>query len=79
MLVIEGFVENGVFFPNKPLAHINGRQKAVLTIAEDEEKERQEQINAWREFSRAIRSSGEILEGEPEKIRFKTPDEIDAI
>ena len=33
--------------------------------------------DAWREFSRAARASDEVLEGEPERIQFKTPEEID--
>ena len=79
MLVVNGFFENGVFVPEKPLANIIGRQRATLTIAEDEENERQKRILAWREFGRAIRASDEILEGEPERIRFRTPEEIDAL
>jgi hypothetical protein len=32
MLVVEGFFENGVFVPEKPLPGIAGRQRAVLNI-----------------------------------------------
>jgi len=34
MLVVNGFLENGVFVPEKPLAALNvrGRQRAVLNI-----------------------------------------------
>ena len=34
MLIVDGFLENGVFIPNKPLADIKGRQYATLTIVE---------------------------------------------
>ena len=78
MLVVEGFFENGVFVPKKPLANIKGRQRAVLSIDEKGNDEEQERLNAWREFSRAIRASEEKLEGEPERIRFKSPEEIEA-
>ena len=30
MLVVDGFFENGVFIPEKPLISITGRQRAVL-------------------------------------------------
>jgi predicted DNA-binding antitoxin AbrB/MazE fold protein len=80
MLVINGFFENGVFVPNKPIAGINGRQRAVLNIEEENrEKERQEHIKAWKEFGDEILNSDEILEGEPERFHFRTPEEIEAL
>ena len=78
MLVVTGFFENGVFTPNSPIVNIKGRQKAILNIEETND-EKQERLNAWQEFSRAIRESNEILEGEPERIRFRTPEETDAL
>lgn len=71
MLIVNGFFENGVFVPEKPLVNITGRQKATLTIAEDEEKEHQKQIMAWREFGEAVLNSNETLEGEPERFQFR--------
>jgi len=71
MLVVEGFFENGVFVPQKPLVDVKGRLNATLTITEDEEKERQEQITAWRQFGEAVLNSDEVLEGEPERFRFR--------
>ena len=44
MLVVNGFFENGVFIPEKPLADIKGRQKAVLNIGYEDEK--QERLNS---------------------------------
>jgi hypothetical protein len=79
MLVVNGFLENGVFVPEKPLANIKGRQRAVLKIYETGKDEKQKRINAWEEFSRAIRASDEVLEGEPERVRFRTSEEIEAL
>jgi len=79
LLIIEGFLENGVFIPNKPLAAIKGRQRAVLNIDETDKDGKEKRLGAWQEFSRAIRASDEALEGEPEKIRFKTIEEIEAL
>ena len=76
MLIVEGFLENGVFIPNKPLADVKGRQYATLTITEDAEKDLQERITVWRQFGEAIINSDEILEGEPERIQFRTIETI---
>jgi predicted nucleic acid-binding protein len=77
MLVIDGFFENGVFIPEKPLANITGRQRAVLNIDDTSIDEKHEHQKAWQEFSQAIRASDEVLEGEPERLRFKMPEDID--
>jgi hypothetical protein len=79
MLVVNGFFENGVFVPEKPLINIKGRQRAVLNIDETDRNDKQERLNAWREFSHLIRTSDELLEGEPERIRFRTPEEIEVL
>jgi hypothetical protein len=76
MLIVEGFLENGVFIPNKPLFDIKGRQYATLTITENEEKERQKRIMAWQQFGEAVINSNEELEGEPERLRFRTLEEL---
>jgi len=47
MLIVDGFFENGVFVPEKPLTNITGRQKAVLNI--DTESETEEEKLARRE------------------------------
>jgi hypothetical protein len=79
MLVVNGFLENGVFTPEVTLFNIKGRQKAILNIEEPaDEKIKQERVEAWREFSRAIKVSNEELEGEPERINFKIPEEIES-
>ena len=69
MLIVNGFFENGVFVPEKPIADIKGKQKAVLQILNEDE--RQERLTACKEFSTIIRESDEVLEGEPERIRFR--------
>jgi hypothetical protein len=50
-----------------------------LVIPKRDKNEKQERIKAWQEFSRVIRTSNEQLEGEPERIRFRTPEEIEAL
>jgi predicted DNA-binding antitoxin AbrB/MazE fold protein len=79
MLVVNGFFENGVFIPEKPLVNIKGRQRAVLNIEETDKDDKQNRLRAWQEFSHAIRTSDEKLEGEPQRIRFRTPQEIEVL
>ena len=80
MLVVDGYFENGVFTPNKPVVNINGRQEATLTIKESDIQEQQERIKRWGEIKKMLADSDdELLEGEPERVRFMTPEEIDAL
>jgi len=80
MLVVDGYFENGVFTPNRPVVNVNGRQEATLTIREGAVQEQQERIKRWGEIKRMLADSGdELLEGEPERIHFMTPEEIDAL
>ena len=76
MLVVNGFLENGVFIPNKPLFDIKGRQNATLTITLDEEIERQERITAWRKFGETVLNCDEKLEGEPERLKLRSIKEL---
>ena len=75
MLVVDGFLENGVFIPSRPLFNIKGRQSATLTVTLNEETERQERIIAWRQFGEAVINSSEELEGYPERLKFKNLEE----
>jgi len=79
MIVVSGFFENGVFVPDRPLANIKGKQRAVLNIEEMDDGKKQLRVNAWREFSRAVKASHEVLEGEPERVRFKAPEQIESL
>ena len=54
MLVVDGYFENGVFVPEKPLTAITGRQRAVLNIDntdETEEEKRTKRQKAFQHFS----------------------------
>jgi hypothetical protein len=43
------------------------------------DKRRQADKKLWDEIIEDIQNSDEILEGEPERVRFKTPEEIDSL
>jgi len=81
MLVVDGFFENGVFTPRNSAVSITGRLEATLTIKEQEAaQEKTERIKKWSEINKMLLESGdEVLEGEPERIRFRTPEEIDVL
>ena len=46
---------------------------------ETDRNEKQERLNAWQEFSHVIKTNNESLEGEPQKIHFRTPEEIEVL
>ena len=45
----------------------------------DKAGERENYIAYWNKIIEDIQNSDEALEGEPERIRFKAPEEIDAL
>jgi predicted DNA-binding antitoxin AbrB/MazE fold protein len=54
MLIVDGFFENGVFVPEKPLTAVPGRQRAVLSIDttdETDEEKRARREKAYQHFS----------------------------
>ena len=78
MLIIQGFFENGVFIPNEPVVCFKGRQEATLTIQEKKNEER-EYIDQWTEILEDLQNCDEELTGDPERIHFKIPEEIDTL
>jgi hypothetical protein len=79
MLVIEGFLEKGQFIPDSPV-DLPGKAKAFLTIEQDRTTERERNRTAWGEFLEAIKNAeNEELIGVPERLKFKTPEEIDLL
>jgi len=81
MLVFDGFYENGVFTPFNSVVNITGKMEATLTIKENNTiQEQMERVKKWGEIKKMLlESDDEILEGEPKRIRLRTPEEIDAL
>jgi hypothetical protein len=82
LLVLEGYFNNGRFITDTP--YIPEGKKAIVTILDeavntDKEKERENYRAYWNKIIEDIQNSNEVLEGEPERIHFKTPEEIDAL
>jgi predicted DNA-binding antitoxin AbrB/MazE fold protein len=58
MLIIDGFFENGVFVPEKPLTAITGRQKAVLSIDNTGETNEEKRAKGQKAFERFTQYCG---------------------
>jgi len=63
MLVVDGFFENGVFTPDKPLTAIAGKQKAVLNIYNTDETAEEKHIKKQEAFQRFMRYRGTLPAG----------------
>ena len=56
MLVVNGFFEDGVFIPEKPIIAVKGRQRAVLNIdntgetAEEKDMKKQEAFYLFSQY-----------------------------
>jgi hypothetical protein len=81
LLTFQGYFEAGQFVADTPIRIPEGRKTIVTVLDEKVEKanERENYIAYWNKIIEDIQNSDEVLEGEPERIRFKTPEEIDAL
>ena len=74
LLTVEGYFENGHFIPNTPI-HIPEGKKTIVTVFDEEfnrDKERKAYKKLWDEIIDEVENSNEALEGEPERLRFRT-------
>jgi hypothetical protein len=81
LLVFEGYFEAGRFVTDAPV-HIPEGKKTIVTVLDEavnKDKERENYVAYWNKIIEDIQNSDEVLEGEPERIHFKTPEEIDAL
>ncbi|MDR1024669.1 MAG: hypothetical protein LBL56_03005 [Treponema sp.] len=81
LLTFQGYFEAGQFVSDTPV-QIPERRKTIVTVLDDKvdgEKERQDYIAYWNKIIEDIQNSGEVLEGKPDRLSFKSPEEIDAL
>jgi hypothetical protein len=81
LLAVEGYFEGGRFITDTPV-HIPEGKKTIVTVldeAANKDKERENYVAYWNKIIEDIQNSDEVLEGEPERLRFRTPEEIDAL
>ena len=81
LLTFQGYFEAGHFVADTPVQIPEGR-KAIVTVLDekvDKTNEQEKYIDYWDKIIEDIQNCDEVLEGEPERIHFKTPEEIDAL
>jgi len=80
LLVLEGYFEKGRFITDTP--YIPEGKKTIVTVLDetvDRIKEKKSYQKLWDEIIDEIENSDEILEGEPERLCFRTPEETEAL
>jgi len=81
LLSIEGYFEAGRFIADTPVS-IPERKKTIVTILDEavnKDSEQQTYKKLWDEIIDEIENSNEVLEGEPERLRFRTPEETEVL
>jgi hypothetical protein len=81
LLTVEGYFEAGRFIADTPI-HLPERKKAIVTVL-DETVDEAEALAArkklWSGIIQDLRNCDEPLEGEPERLRFRSPEETEAL
>jgi hypothetical protein len=82
LLTFEGYFNEGRFITDT--LYIPEGKKTIVTVLDeavnmDKEKESENYKAYWNKIIEDIQNSNEVLEGKPEHIHFKTPQEIDSL
>jgi hypothetical protein len=80
LLVLEGYFDEGRFITDTP--YIPEGKKTIITVLDetvDRYKEHKAYQKLWDEIIDEIEDSEEVLVGEPERLRFRTPEETDTL
>jgi hypothetical protein len=81
LLTVEGYFEGGRFIADTPI-HIPERKKTIITVLDenvDEAGVLAAHKKLWNEIIEDLRNCDETLEGEPEHLRFRSPEETEAL
>jgi hypothetical protein len=81
MLALQGYFQSGRFVTDTPV-QIPERKKTIVTVLDediDEEKEQEAHKKLWDEIIAELQSCDEVLEGEPERLRFRGPEETETL
>jgi uncharacterized protein (UPF0216 family) len=81
LLTVQGYFEAGQFIADTPIT-IPERRKTIVTVLDEQAPHVRDLAvhkKRWREIIQDVRNCVEVLEGEPERISFKTAEEIDAL
>jgi NAD-specific glutamate dehydrogenase len=81
MLALQGYFQSGQFVTDA-LVQIPERKRTIVTVLDediDEEKERKAHKKLWDEIIADLQNCDEALEGEPERLHFRSPEETEAL
>ena len=81
LLTFQGYFKEGHFVPDTPVQIPEGKKTIVTVLDEaaDEKAEEMRQSKLWDKIFEEIKNCDEELLGEPERVRFRTPEEVDAL
>jgi hypothetical protein len=81
MLALQGYFQAGRFVTDISI-QIPERKKTVVTVLDegiDEDQSLEAHKKLWDEIISMIQNSDEVLEGEPERLHFRSPEETEAL
>ncbi|WP_010253519.1 hypothetical protein [Treponema primitia] len=81
MLAFQGYFQAGRFVTDTPV-QIPERKKTIVTVLDenvDEDREGKAYQMLWAEIIDEIENSDEVLEGEPERLHFRSPEETEVL
>jgi len=80
LLVLEGYFDEGRFITDT--LYIPEGKKTIVTVLDetvDKDKEQKSYQKLWDEIIDEIENSDEVLEDEPERLYFRTPEETEIL
>ncbi|MDR1147083.1 MAG: hypothetical protein LBK66_00470 [Spirochaetaceae bacterium] len=81
LLTVEGYFEAGRFIADSPV-YIPEKKKTVVTVLDKNVAEAGELTahkNLWKQIIKDLRNCDEVLEGMPERLRFRSPEETETL
>jgi hypothetical protein len=87
MLAVQGYFEAGRFITDTSI-QIPERKKTIVTVLDESIDEIRDTVDAhaaflykkkWNEIIDELENCDEVLEGVPERIHFRSPEEIDTL
>ena len=81
LLTYQGFFKDGRFIADTPVQIPEGRKTIVTVLDEvvDENDEEERESKLWDKIIEEIKNNDEVLVGEPERVHFRTPEEVDKL
>ena len=81
LLTFQGYFKEGHFVPDTPVQIPEGKKTIVTVLDEtaNQNAEEMRRIKLWEKIFEEIKNCDEELLGEPERVHFRTPEEVDAL